>query len=186
MRLLLHICCAPCSIFPLKYLAENGFNVQGYFYNPNIHPYQEWLRRKETLESYSNTTGTEIIFDDEYQMENFLRETVYRENNRCRFCYYLRLKQSAQEAIKRGFDGFTTTLLVSPFQKHDLIRETGEIISRELNCPFYYFDFRPGYKEATIISKQLKMYRQQYCGCIYSEKERFYPQKTNRDGGEKS
>jgi hypothetical protein len=186
LQLLLHICCAPCSIYPLKYLAENGIGVQGYFYNPNIHPYQEWLRRKETLESYSRISDTKVIFDEGYQMEDFLRETVYRENNRCRFCYYLRLKQSAQTAAKEGLDGFTTTLLVSPFQKHDLIRETGETVSRELNFPFHYFDFRPGYKEATLISKQLKMYRQPYCGCIYSEKERFYPKKSNNIGGEKA
>jgi hypothetical protein len=175
MRLLLHICCAPCSIYPIEHLKEKGLDIQGYFFNPNIHPFTEWLKRKETLEKYARQAGLKLIVDEGYQLEEFLREVIYREAIRCRFCYLLRLRRTAQVALKGGFDAFTTTLLVSPFQKPDLIRDTGKATGEEYNIPFYYVDFRPGFKEATLRSKELGMYRQQYCGCIYSEKERYHP-----------
>lgn len=175
MRLLLHICCAPCSIYPIRQFKERGQDIQGYFFNPNIHPFTEWLKRKEALEQYSRETDLTLIVDKGYQMEEFLQTVVYRETSRCRFCYLLRLRQTAKIALKGGFDGFSTTLLVSPFQKHDIIRETGETVGEEFKIPFYYEDFRSGFKEGTLCSKELGMYRQQYCGCVYSEKERYFP-----------
>ena len=174
MKILLHNCCGPCTIYPLQGLRELGHQVHGYFFNPNIHPYTEWLKRSETLLQYASENQLPVITDDQYDLEGYLREVVRREAERCRYCYSLRLERAARVAVRGNFDAFTTTLLVSPYQKHDLIREIGMAIAKETSIPFYYADFRPGYREAVQMSRSLGMYRQRYCGCIYSEKERFY------------
>jgi len=180
-KLLLHICCGPCAIYPVEDLRKSGFEVFGFFYNPNIHPYTEYLRRREALDDYAQKIGLRVIYDDRYRLEEFLRSVVYREDNRCRFCYGMRLEQAARVARKGKFDYFSTTLLVSPFQKHDLIREIGEAQAKRFGVSFYYRDFRKGYKEGAARSRELNMYRQQYCGCIYSEKERFYKELENQE-----
>lgn len=180
MKILLHTCCGPCAIYPVQYFKERGIDVYGYFYNPNIHPYTEFARRRDTLDQYAKETGLNMIFEQEYPLEKFLQGVAFREANRCRFCYSMRLERAAGVAKKGGFDCFGTTLLVSPYQKHDLIREIGEAIGEEYGVLFKYVDFRPGYREATIRSRALGMYRQQYCGCIYSEKDRYYRDQAKR------
>jgi hypothetical protein len=155
-------------------LRESGHLIYGYFYNPNIHPFTEWQKRKDTLLEYARDNDFKVIVEDDYDLEGYLRELVHRETVRCRFCYAMRLRRAAQVARRGKFDAFSTTLLVSPYQKHDLIKEIGSAIAEETGVSFYYDDFRPGYREATEISRSLGMYRQQYCGCIYSEKDRYY------------
>ncbi|MEW5722664.1 MAG: epoxyqueuosine reductase QueH [Thermodesulfobacteriota bacterium] len=177
MKTLLHICCGPCAVFPVADLQGRGHQVHGYFFNPNIHPYQEFVRRRETLAAWASQAGLPVIFSEDYDLEGFLRETVFRESERCRFCYLLRLESAARVARRGGFEAFTTTLLYSKFQKHDLIAQIGREVGRQNEVDFYYQDFRAGWREGVRISKELGMYRQQYCGCIYSEKERFYPKK---------
>ncbi|MHB8917042.1 MAG: epoxyqueuosine reductase QueH [Desulfocucumaceae bacterium] len=172
MRLLLHTCCGPCSICPVEVL-KREMEVTGHFFNPNIHPYTEWKARRETLARYAEDTGLEMIFDDHYLLEEFIRGVAHRETERCFFCYGMRLRRTAAAAVEGSFDAFSTTLLVSPYQKHDLIREVGEAVALEAGIRFLYRDFRPGYREASARSKELGMYRQKYCGCIYSEKERY-------------
>lgn len=176
MKVLLHACCGPCSIHPLEALRDEGHAVYGYFYNPNIHPYSEYRRRLETLDAYAKAQDWKVIFAPDYPLETYFRDVVYREGERCLFCYRMRLREAARMARKGKFDGFTTTLLVSPYQKHDLIREVGEAAGAEFGIPFLYRDFREGYREATRRSRELGMYRQQYCGCVFSEKERYYRQ----------
>jgi predicted adenine nucleotide alpha hydrolase (AANH) superfamily ATPase len=184
VKMLLHICCAPCSIYPVDYLREQGVLLHGYFFNPNIHPYTEFVKRRDTLKEHAGITGLKMIFDEDYRLEEFLQRVVHREAVRCRFCYAMRLEQAARVAKKGGFDCFSTSLLVSPFQKHDLIREIGEAQGEKYGVPFYYRDFRPGYRDAAARSRELGLYRQQYCGCIFSEKERFYrPAKPAKKGG---
>jgi predicted adenine nucleotide alpha hydrolase (AANH) superfamily ATPase len=173
MKLLLHICCANCGIFPFERISERGIEVVGYFFNPNIHPYQEYRKRLEALRQYSGESGLKVIYRDEYLLEEFLRNVSPRPGERCKYCYSFRLEATAREARERGFDQFSTTLLQSSHQDHPLIRETGERIAREVGIPFYYEDFRPGWRRGVEVSKQMGLYRQQYCGCIYSEKERF-------------
>jgi epoxyqueuosine reductase len=181
MKILLHICCAPCSIYPVGFLRSEGMDVTGYYYNPNIHPYTEFMKRKEALENYAAEIGMEMIFDTGYYLEEFIRAAVYREQHRCRACYAMRLDQAALEAKKGGCDYFSTTLLVSPYQKHELIREIGQAAGDKHGIPFYYADYRTGYREATALSRKMGMYRQKYCGCIYSEKERYYkPEKKGK------
>jgi epoxyqueuosine reductase len=174
MKLLMHICCGPCTIYPLKVLRMQGHEVEGIFYNPNIHPYQEYQRRFETLNDYSTKAFVNIICPAGYPLEEFLRKVAFKEDERCQYCLQDRLRYTAELALSNKYDGFTTTLLYSKYQKHDLIRELGEHLGKQLGIDFYYQDFRTGWDEGVKISKALNMYRQPYCGCIYSEKERFY------------
>lgn len=173
MKVLLHTCCANCTIVPLKRLREAGFQLSGFFYNPNIHPYQEYLRRKDTLETYARGAGLDMMYANEYDLEEFLRGVAFREHERCRYCYHARLEAAAQMAKREGFDAFTTTLLYSRHQNHLLIKEMGENLGERISVPFYYEDFRKWWQEGVNESKALGLYRQQYCGCIYSEKERY-------------
>ena len=183
MKLLLHICCAPCAVHPLAVLRERDIAVMGYFHKSNIHPYSECLKRQQTLEDYSAVVDLKVIYQEDYDMETFLRKAAFREAERCRYCYYDRLKSTALMARHGQFDSFSSTLLYSRFQKHDLIREIGEALGRETGVRFYYEDFRSGWKSGIEASKRLGLYRQQYCGCIYSEKERFYrPERATAPG----
>lgn len=178
MKGLIHICCANCLIYPLKVLREAGWETTGFFYNPNIHPYQEYQRRLETLRGYETQAGLKMIYRDEYDLEAFLRGVVYREHERCRYCYYSRLEATVQMAKSCGFEAFTTTLLYSKYQNHAVIKEIGESLAKQFSVPFYYEDFRKWWQEGVRESKATGLYRQQYCGCIYSEKERYWGKKT--------
>ncbi len=173
MNILLHICCAPCSIYPVKTLRVEETIVTGYFYNNNIHPYTEYKKRRDTLADYAKHIGLEVIWRDDYDIESFLQKIVFREKNRCVICYYERLNATANYAKENGFDSFSTTLLYSIYQKHDEIRSIGESLEKSVGVPFYYHDFRTGWEEGVNESKMLELYRQKYCGCIYSEKERY-------------
>jgi predicted adenine nucleotide alpha hydrolase (AANH) superfamily ATPase len=179
MRVFLHICCANCAIFPLEQLRARGEEVVGYFFNPNIHPYQEYQKRLSALKEYSEKVQLEVSYRDEYLLEEFLKNTSHRVDKRCGYCYRVRLESTAREAKEKGFDQFSTTLLQSAHQDHVLIRETAEGIAREIGIPFYYEDFRPGWKRGVEVSRAMGLYRQQYCGCIYSEKERYMQPKKS-------
>ncbi len=174
MKLLLHICCAPCLIYPYRVLKDQGMQFQGIYYNPNIHPYSEYEKRRSTLQQYASDLNFHVFFPDDYPMEDFLRGTVFREGERCIFCYHQRLKHVAIFAKQNGFTAFSTTLLYSKYQRHEIIREIGINLAKEYGIRFHYEDFRTGWKEGVEISKKTGLYRQQYCGCIYSEKDRFF------------
>jgi len=174
MKLLLHICCAPCTIYPLKILKLDGHEIRGFYYNPNIHPYLEYKKRLDTLKNFAEQELLPIISFSEYPMETFLKNVAFLESDRCRYCYYDRLTNTARMAKAENLDGFTTTLLYSKFQNHEMIKNIGESLANEYHITFYYHDFRVGWTEGVRISKEMGMYRQPYCGCIYSEKERFY------------
>ncbi|NNL42737.1 MAG: epoxyqueuosine reductase QueH, partial [Desulfobacterales bacterium] len=129
MKLLLHTCCAPCSISPVQFLREQNLDVMGYFYRNNIHPYTECLKRQETLESYAKKIDLRVIYQEGYDLNGFIRNVVFRESNRCSYCYHERLRATALLAKHGKFDYFSTTLLYSKFQKHDTIRSIGESVS---------------------------------------------------------
>jgi predicted adenine nucleotide alpha hydrolase (AANH) superfamily ATPase len=175
MKILLHICCAPCAIYPVQELRTAGMRVTGYFYNHNIHPYQEYQRRLETVRKYAGLAELEVIYRAEYRLEEFLANVAATPALRCLYCYSSRLEAAAAEAVRLGFDAFTTSLLYSRYQKHDIIRETGERLGEKYGVIFHYADFRKGWHEGIAVSKKMELYRQQYCGCIYSEKERYHP-----------
>ena len=174
MKVILHVCCGPCTIYPLHFLREIGHDLTAYYFNPNIHPYLEYKRRAETFSAYADEKELPVIWAEDYDMENFFRLIAGKEDDRCRVCYTLRLRETARLAEEGCFAGFTTTLLYSKFQKHELIRAIGERLGREFNIPFVYHDFRAGWQEGVRLSRELGMYRQPYCGCLYSEKERYY------------
>ena len=174
MNLLMHICCAPCAIYPLRELRREGHQVTGFFYNPNIHPSQEYRKRLETLIEFAREEDLPLIQADNYEPEVFLRAVAFRESKRCGACYHLRIIETARRARREGFEGFTTTLLYSVYQDHALLKDMGETCSGEENSLFCYRDFREGWKEGVTLSRLAGMYRQQYCGCLYSEGERFY------------
>lgn len=174
MKILLHTCCGPCTIYPLAQLRTAGHEVMGFFYRHNIHPLQECLRREETLRRYAQSVDFKIIWQAGYELEEFLRGVAYRENQRCAYCYHARLTACAKLAKHGKFQAFSSTLLYSKFQKHELIREIGEAVGKKEGVPFYYADWRSGWREGLERSKALDMYRQPYCGCIFSEKERFF------------
>ncbi|PIP39039.1 MAG: hypothetical protein COX19_09415 [Desulfobacterales bacterium CG23_combo_of_CG06-09_8_20_14_all_51_8] len=174
MKILLHICCGPCAVYPVDRLRQDGHEVMGFFFRHNIHPYTECLKRQQTLETYAGQIDLKVIYQQGYDLEGFLQKIIYRENNRCPICYHERLSATARLAEKSKFDAFSTTLLYSKFQNHDLIRSMGESLGKSFGIPFYYEDFRTGWKEGIQQSKALNMYRQQYCGCIYSEKDRYF------------
>jgi predicted adenine nucleotide alpha hydrolase (AANH) superfamily ATPase len=175
MRILLHTCCGPCALYPLRTLRSAGHDVTGFFYNPNIHPYQEYTRRRDAVVQMAELETMPLIMRDDYDLEGFLGNVAAVPEKRCRYCYSSRLRATAQGAARGGFDAFSAALLYSRYQKHDEIRELGEQIGRETGVPFHYQDFRPGWQDGIRLSKELGLYRQQYCGCIYSEKERYLP-----------
>ena len=173
MNVLLHICCAPCAIYPIRALREEGHQVTGFFYNPNIHPYYEYRKRLDTLINYAETVDLELKYDDDYPLEDFLRIVAYRESLRCEPCYHLRLSRTARFARRERFDCFTSTLFYSKFQQHETMKILAESLAHETDGIFLYQDFRPGWKEGVDASRSLGMYRQHYCGCLYSERERY-------------
>ena len=172
MRILVHICCAPCFTYPHKRLVEEGHDITGFFYNPNIHPYQEYKNRKVALEQYVEMKPAKVIYKDDYDIENYLRGALDAKD-RCMSCYMLRLSETAKTAALLGFEAFTTTLLISPYQKHELLAEVGKKFADENGIEFYYEDFREGYQESREIARGFELYMQKYCGCIFSEKERY-------------
>ncbi|MFH0763536.1 MAG: epoxyqueuosine reductase QueH [Candidatus Omnitrophota bacterium] len=173
VNVLLHICCAPCAIFPIEELKKEGYRLAGFFYNPNIHPYSEYLKRKEEVEKYCRGTGVNATYAD-YDLGNYFQKISCDEEskNRCPSCWRVRLEKTAGFAKDNGFEAFTTTLLGSPYQDHDAIRSIGEDIAKRLGLKFYYKDFRTGFKSAHDLAKKKGIYCQNYCGCVFSEKER--------------
>lgn len=174
MKILLHICCAPCLIYPLEILTADDHEITGFFSNNNIHPFTEFKKRLDTLKDYAGSSELDIIYDDSYDINEFLRKTVFKEDKRCAECYRLRLTGTALLAKEGGFDAFSSTLLYSKYQNHEMIKDIMEELSKEHGIAFHYEDYRAGWGRGIKISKKLGIYRQQYCGCIYSEKERYF------------
>jgi predicted adenine nucleotide alpha hydrolase (AANH) superfamily ATPase len=175
MNILLHVCCGPCALYPLHTLRSAGHDVAGFFHNPNIHPYQEYARRLGAVREMAEREALPMIIHDDYDLEGFLANVAPAPEKRCDYCYASRLEAAAAEAAKQGYEAFTSSLLYSRYQRHDQIRELGEQAARDHGVSFYYEDFRPGWQEGIRLSKEMGLYRQQYCGCIYSEKERYLP-----------
>lgn len=170
MKVLLHICCAPCSIYPFKELLKNSaYKVKGFYFNPNIHPYEEYLRRRLAVEEYSKKADLDVIYP-EYKPDYFFKRISNYEEKpaRCKVCWHIRLEETALHAKENGFDSFSTTLLISPYQDHLIIKEIGFEVAKRYKLNFYYQDFRAGFRESQNEARQHNLYRQKYCGCKYS------------------
>jgi len=173
MKILMHVCCGPCTIFPLQSLREEGIDVSGYFYNPNIHPYREFKRRIGGLVALAEEKQFAVEIDRNYGLTEYLRQVVFKEEQRCSICYDMRLEQVAKKAAEQGMDGFTSTLLYSKYQNHTLLKEKCADLAETYGITFVYRDFREGWQQGIDESIALDIYRQPYCGCIYSEQERY-------------
>jgi epoxyqueuosine reductase len=169
MNILLHICCGPCLIYPFRRLKNQGFKIRGFYYNPNIYPSEEYTRRQEALEFLNKDLQLNIEYP-KYRQSDFCQEVSSKENTlqRCAICWSLRLRKTAQQAKADGCAAFSTTLLVSPYQNHGLLKQVGHQIGQETGIDFYYEDFRPGFKQAQIEARHKGIYQQKYCGCRYS------------------
>ncbi len=173
MKILLHICCAPCAVKSVEALREKGHEVTGFWYNPNIHPYNEWRLRRQAVEELAEKIELPVIFDDSYDLvENLhilMKDPEFGE--RCVECYKERLTRTVRAAAENGFDAFTTTLLYSKYQNHKLVRRVCEFVAHNEWTNFYYEDFRPLWGRGITASKKMGLYRQRWCGCIFSEFE---------------
>ena len=174
MSILLHTCCGPCGCYTTKRLTEEGLKPTLFFYNPNIHPYQEQLRRREGAEQLAAARDLPLLVEPGYELEEFLVAVAGDPQNRCEQCYRMRLTRAAEKAKNLGFRLFGTTLLISPYQNRDVICKIGKELAVDYGLEFHDEDFRPGFRQSQTLASELGIYRQKYCGCIYSEKERYY------------
>lgn len=170
----MHTCCAPCSVYCIDKLREEGIEPTAYWYNPNIHPYTEYKARRECLKEYTKSINVQAIFEEEYGLDEFCKEAVKNLNARCvNYCYPVRLRKTFEYAKEHGYDTVTTTLLYSIYQKHDFIKKLMEQYSEEYGIDFLYRDFRVGFWEGHQKAHDLGLYMQKYCGCIFSEESRY-------------
>ena len=191
MKLLLHTCCAPCSVYCIDELRSENIEPTVYWFNPNIHPYMEYKARRDCLKEYTNSIKVNAIFEENYGLDDFCKNVVNSLETRCQdYCYPVRLEQTAKYAKENGFDTISTTLLVSPYQKHDIIKDLGKVISKKYGVEFLYRDFRVGFREGQAKAREIGLYMQKYCGCIFSEemsslarqkKEKEIIDRANRD-----
>lgn len=180
-RLLLHSCCAPCSSYVLEYLSSY-FEITDQFYNPNIYPEEEYRYRAEELERLigeMNFPHPVTFLEEDYDSREFYEavkglEAVPEGGERCFACYELRLRKAAQRASEGGYDYFTTTLSISPLKNARKINEIGQKLEAQYGVKHLPSDFkkRGGYQRSTELSKQHGLYRQDYCGCVFSRRER--------------
>jgi len=174
MKLLLHTCCAPCSVYCIKSLRKEEIEPTVYWFNPNIHPYMEYKARRDTLKEYAQSIEVEAIFEENYGLKEFCKNVIDDLENRCaKYCYRVRLEQTAKYAKENGYDAFTTTLLVSPYQNHELLIQVAQEIAEKYDIEFLYRDFRPGFREGQAEARSLGLYMQKYCGCVFSEEDRY-------------
>lgn len=173
MSTLLHICCAPCSVACIKQLREEGVEPVGFWYNPNIHPFLEYKARRDTLRQYALDIGLDLRETDFYGLRQFTAAVAADPDHRCGWCYSCRMEETAKYAAEHGFDRFSTTLLVSPYQNRELICATGAKMGEKYGVEFVPYDFRPRFREGQEEARALGLYMQKYCGCVYSEEDRF-------------
>lgn len=168
----MHICCANCAVYPIHHLRERGIEFGGLWFNPNIHPVEEYGLRKEALRELQSLWGLDIDFAGDYGLDEFMQAVDSHAGDRCEACFRMRMGETARRASSEGFDAFSTSLLVSPWQNHGLIAEAGREAQEAHDVEFYYKDLRPGYREARREARTMGLYSQWYCGCVFSRKER--------------
>ncbi|MBI5587998.1 MAG: epoxyqueuosine reductase QueH [Deltaproteobacteria bacterium] len=190
-RMLVHMCCGPCSIIPLKAALRGKCEVWGFFHNPNIHPYSEFLKRLSAVKRLASYLSIDLICDEKYRPTAFIKAMKASlhekgvkfppKGSRCSFCYSARLEKTALSAVANGFDSFTSSLLYSTSQDHEEVKRVGSDLGKKYGIPFYYEDFRKGWQEGIDTSKEMGLYRQKYCGCVYSKIERYSDKKTKQN-----
>ena len=177
---LMHICCAPCSYMCIETLRGENIQVTGFWYNPNIHPFTEYRSRRDTLITHAKNVGMPLVVEDDYGLREFVRLIYPELEDRCEKCYRIRLDGTARYALEHGFDSFTTSLLISPYQRHELIISVAREMSLKYGVKFLYRDFRPYFKEGQRKAREAGYYMQKYCGCVFSEEERYLAKKMKK------
>jgi len=172
-KVLIHSCCAHCAAYTVSHWRQQGYEVSALWYNPNIHPYMEHQHRLEAMQTLAQEMSLPLITTSGYEIIDYFRQVVGHESERCQYCFKLRLSKTAETAKAMDFDAFTTTLLISPHQKHDLLKEIGNELAGETGIDFLYADLRKRYSDSRRMTKPMNLHRQQYCGCVYSEWERY-------------
>ena len=207
MKLLLHTCCAPCSVYCIKSLREEGIEPTLFWYNPNIHPYFEYKARRDCLKEYAKSKNVELILEDAYGLDDFvcsILDSAYANSEsdngniedssakprdleeallmRCQnYCYPKRLRKVFEYAKENGYDTVSTTLLYSIYQQHDIIKDLMEHLAKEFGITFLYRDFREGWKEGQDEARAVGLYMQKYCGCVFSEEESMLGREVGRE-----
>ena len=172
----MHCCCAPCSLSCIDPLRAEGLEPVAFWYNPNIHPWKEYEARRDCLLQFAPTVGMEVRVQEDYGLREFTRAVAADLDHRCTYCYEHRLEGAAHYAAEHGFEAFTTTLLASVYQQHERIAEAGERFAERYGVRFLYRDFRPHFREGNQRARELGLYMQKYCGCVFSEEERYQKQ----------
>ena len=175
-KVLIHCCCAPCSVSCVEPLKNEGFQVTAYWYNPNIHPFKEYEARRDCLVEYSKTADFSLIVEENYGLREFVKNVAENIDKRCSYCYEHRLEQTAKYAKEKGYDCFTSTLFASIYQDHNLMKAAAEKLSKKYGVEFLYRDFRPNFREGNQKARDMGLYMQKYCGCIFSEEDRYQKQ----------
>ena len=183
-RLLLHICCAPCSVMCVEGFRNEGIEPTGFWYNPNIHPFTEYRSRRNCLCEYAASIGLKLEMRDEYGLRQFCAAVSPDFDGRCRYCYETRLGETARYAAEHGYDAFSSTLFYSPYQDHPLMQEIGRKAGETFGVEFVYRDFRPVFRQGQERARELGLYMQKFCGCIFSEEERYHRRKKPKPAGE--
>ena len=173
MKTLLHICCAPCANQCIEVLRGDKIEVTGFWYNPNIHPYTEYRARRDCLRDYAGQIELPLIEKNDYALRPFVRAVAEDLDHRCGKCYEMRLFETAKAAKEGGFDSFTSSLFISPYQNYDLMQETAQRAAAEYGVEFLFRDFRPYFRAGQEKARELGFYMQKYCGCVFSEEERY-------------
>lgn len=181
MKLLMHTCCAPCSVYCIDELRSRGIEPTLYWYNPNIHPYTEYMARRDCVKEYAQKINVKAVFEDEYGLDEFCKNVSGNINARCvNYCYLVRLRKTFEYAKENGYDTVTTTLLYSIYQKHDFIKKLMEDLSKKFEIDFLYIDFRKGFLQGHEKAIEQGLYMQKYCGCIFSEEQSFLDNTNNK------
>ncbi len=172
-HLLLHSCCAPCLIAPYRQLKAGGTKITALWYNPNIHPVTEYRQRLQTLREFAEREGFPLLVKDDYGLREFVKAVAGDIEARCEHCYRVRLEMAAKTAADMGCDAFSSTLFYSRYQDHELLKEIAAELAEKYRIRFFYRDWRELWDEGTLLSKAAGMYRQKYCGCVFSEEDRY-------------
>lgn len=173
-KFLLHTCCAPCLVGCYEMLSSEGILPTLFWYNPNIHPWTEYNSRKSSLIAYAEKQNLKLVIKEEYGLKSFIKN-IYPDfsKKRCEYCYRVRLEEAVKFASNNNYEYFSTTLLISPYQNHEFIKQLCVTLENKYDVKFLYRDFRLNFREGQRKARSEGLYMQKYCGCIFSEEERY-------------
>ena len=175
-KVLLHCCCAPCSVSCVEPLRNEGIEPVAFWYNPNIHPFKEYEARRDCLVEHSKNIDMQLIVCEDYGLREFVKNVADDIDGRCVYCYEHRIEKTAEFAAKNGFKAFSTTLLSSIYQDHEKITAAAKRYAEKYGVEFLYRDFRPNFRNGNQQARDIGLYMQKYCGCIFSEEDRYQKQ----------